>query len=102
MLRLIRQHGAVRQEESRSGWCDFETNAGETAWRQESIAVADGGARMNRPARPIEGIVNEVEGALVREGLFVPQGYLPLVGNRGPFVPISKERHIVGFAHIEI
>ena len=67
VVRLIRQHGGVRHEQGWRRRGDFDADAGEAARRQETVGIRDGGAGMDRAAGAIEGVVDEVERALMGE-----------------------------------
>ena len=64
MLGLIQHHRGVRQKENRRRRCDGHTKARELAGREEQIGIRHGGARVDRSARTVEGVVDEIERAL--------------------------------------
>src|ERR1700757_4184028 len=58
---------------------------------------------MDRGARAIEGVVDEVERARMSEVVLVGERDLHLLGERASLLlAITQERHVVGLAHVEV
>ena len=75
----------------------------ELARRQKEVGVRHRGPCVNGPARAIERVVDEIEGSLADEVVFVAEAEQDLVGERttdaGAF---AGKGQIVGFAHVEV
>jgi hypothetical protein len=84
MLRLIKHHRRIRQQESGRGRRDSHTKPRELARREKQIGIRHGGARVNRPARTVEGVVDEVERSLPREGILALKPITTLLASGPP------------------
>src|SRR2546422_3121139 len=71
VIGLIGEYRRIRHKESRRRRRQSQANASETARRQQQIAIGYRGTRMDRPARPIEHIIDESECALATEALLI-------------------------------
>ena len=94
VLRLIGQYRSIRHEQGRRRRRDRQADTGEAARRQKQIAVGDGGARMDRAARPIERVVDEVERALASEG-FSSLSDTSTLSASGPFCDCRSRRNVM-------
>ena len=82
VLRLIGQHAKHPARARQAPAARPPGERGRIRPASEAGRCSDGGARMNRAARPIEGVIDEVQRAFASEGLLVAQGHLHLVGER--------------------
>ena len=103
VLRLVREYCRIRHQEGRHRGTDDQPHATELARRQKQIGIGNGGAGMDRPARPVERIVDKIERALPLELCLVTERDLDLVG--GAFFDlrtVAGKGQEIGLAHIEI
>src|SRR5262245_16289010 len=103
MGRLIGEHRSIGDKERGRRRRQAKTDASELPRCQEEVRILESRTSVDRAARAVDGIVEEVERALEVEGLLVTQRCLDLVCQRSALLlTFTLERQIVLLAHVEV
>ena len=103
MLRLIEHHRRIRQQQSGRGCRDSHAKPRELTGREKQIRIWHRRAGVDRSARAIESVIDEIEGALPFEVGLVTQAERDLVGERAAKArAFARKGQVIGFAHVEV
>ena len=95
--------GGIRHEQRWVPAGRLDAHTSEAAGRQETVGIGNGGAGMDRAARAIKRVVDEVERAVMGKSGVIGERDLHLVGEHAALLlTLTQERHVVGLAHVEI
>ncbi|NRP90781.1 hypothetical protein GFPCMMHI_06708 [Ensifer adhaerens] len=103
MRGLISKNRSVGHEERRGRSGQADTNTGKLSRSQEEIGILERGAGMDRTARAVNCVVEEVERALKAIVGFIAQRCFDLVVERAALLlALALERQVILLAHIEV